>query len=141
MVASLERGENPTHEHRIKLGMVGLIIRWIARVWSIASVGFVLLILVAELLFPHAEASFTFRDLVLLLFFPFGTCVGMIVGWRWEGLGGAITVGSLIAFYAALRIMDGRFPGGPYFALVAAPGFLFLLSWATTVAWKRKSRS
>jgi len=58
-------------------------IRWIARAWSVASVGF-----------------------VLLMF-----------------------VGSLLAFYAALRIMGGRFPGGPYFALVAAPGILFLVCW------------
>jgi hypothetical protein len=58
------------------------VIRWIARIWSIASIGFVLLILVGEFLFPHAPASFAFRDLVLLFFFPFGACVGMILAWR-----------------------------------------------------------
>jgi hypothetical protein len=74
-------------------------------------------------------AQFALRDLVGLLFFPFGVGVGMIVAWRWEGLGGVITIGSLLAFYAALRIMDGRFPRGPWFALVAAPGVLFLVCW------------
>ena len=123
---------NPT----IKPGIVTLVIRWIARVWSIASVGLVLLIAVGELVYPHAAAPATFRDLVLLFFFPFGTCVGMILAWRWEGLGGGITVGSLLAFYAALRVIDGRFPRGPYFALIAAPGLLFLLSWAITVLRK-----
>jgi hypothetical protein len=88
--------------------------RWIARVWSIASVGLVLLIVVGELVTPHAPPA-TFRDLVGLFLFPFGVCVGMIVAWRWEGLGGGITIGSLVAFYAALRVMDGRFPRGPWF--------------------------
>ena len=72
--------------------------------------------------------------MVLFVFFPIGTCAGMILGWRWEGLGGTITIGSLLAFYGALRIMDGRFPGGPFFALVAAPGLLFLFSWTLGVA-------
>jgi len=104
------------------------VIRWIARVWSVASVGFVLLMSVGSgLAEGFNPAQFAFRDCVGLFFFPFGVCLGMIVAWRWEGLGGGITVGSLLAFYAALRIMDGRFPGGPYFALVAAPGILFLV--------------
>jgi len=106
------------------------VIRWIARLWSIASVGFVLLMFIGSgLAEGFNPAQFAFRDLVGLFFFPFGVCLGMIVAWRWEGLGGGITVGSLLAFYAALRVMGGRFPRGPYFALVAAPGILFLVCW------------
>ncbi len=125
---------------RAKPDIVTLIIRWIARIWSITTIGFVLLILAGELLLPHAPPP-TLRDLVGLFFFPFGVCVGMLLAWRWEGLGGCVAVGSLLAFYATLRIMNGRFPGGPYFALIAAPGFLFLLSWAITVARKKKRGS
>ena len=115
---------NPT----VEPGIVTLVIRWIARVWSMASVGLVLLIVVGELIYPHAPPP-TFRDLVGMFFFPFGVCVGMIVAWRWEGLGGGITVGSLLAFYVALRVINGRFPRGPWFALIAAPGILFLICW------------
>jgi len=85
-------------------------------------------------------AQFAFRDLVGLFFFPFGVCLGMIVAWRWEGVGGGITAGSLLAFYAALRIMDGRFPRGPYFALVAAPGILFLVCWLLSRGRLRRNR-
>lgn len=105
------------------------VIRWIARVWSVASIGFILLILAGELFSPHAPPPTALRDLLGLFFFPFGTCVGMVLAWRWEGLGGAITVGSLLAFYATLYIADGQFPRGLFFLLVAAPGLLFLLSW------------
>jgi hypothetical protein len=101
-----------------------------AKVWSVASIGFLLLMFIGSGLEEGFNpAQFVFRDLAGLLFFPFGVGLGMIVAWRWEGLGGAITVGSLLAFYAALRLMDGRFPRGPWFALVAAPGVLFLVCW------------
>lgn len=105
-------------------------LRWTARVWSIASLGFILLMFIGSALAEGFNpAQFAFRDLVGLFFFPFGVCLGMILAWRWEGLGGAITVGSLLAFYAALGVMDGRFPRGPWFALVAAPGVFFLVCW------------
>ena len=83
-------------------------IRWMARVWSVASVGFVLLMFVGSgLAEGFNPAQFASRDLIGLFFFPFGVCLGMIVAWRREGLGGGITVGSLLALYAALRIMGG----------------------------------
>ena len=105
-----------------------------------ASVGFVLLMFIGSgLAEGFNPAQFASRDLIGLFFFPFGVCLGMIVAWRREGLGGGITVGSLLAFYTTLRIMRSRFPGGPWFALIAAPGVLFLLSWAITVARKKES--
>jgi hypothetical protein len=122
----------------VKPVTVARIVRWIAGAWSIVSLGFVLLIVVGEVVFPHAPLP-TLRDLLKMILFPFGTCAGMILAWRWEGLGGGITVGSLLAFYAALRLTEGRFPGGPYFVLIAAPGILFLLSWAVTVATRRET--
>jgi hypothetical protein len=76
------------NESGAKAPIAVLTVRWIARVWSIASVGFVLLIVVGELAYPHAPPPSAFRDLVGLFFFPFGTCVGMILAWRWEGVGG-----------------------------------------------------
>jgi hypothetical protein len=98
-------------------------IRWIARLWSIVSIGFVLLMFIGSGLEEgFTLAQFALPELVGLFFFPCGVCLGMLLAWSWEGLGGGITVGSLLAFYAALTVMGGRFPRGPWFALVAAPG-------------------
>jgi len=115
---------------RSRRALAHLIVRWIARGWSLFSLGFVALFVVGELLFPTAALPTTARDLIGLSLFPSAVSLGMILAWRREGLGGGITVGSLLAFYALLRFTDGKFPRGPYFALVAAPGALFLLSWA-----------
>ncbi|NIN68678.1 MAG: hypothetical protein GTO63_29025 [Anaerolineae bacterium] len=126
------------NDQTARLSRLTRIIRWIARGWTIASIGFVLLILIGEILFPHTEASFRLRDVILFVFFPIGTFAGMILAWRWELLGGALTVASMAGFYLALRIMDDRFPRGPYFLLIAAPGFLFLSAWAMTMVQQKR---
>jgi hypothetical protein len=74
-------------------------------------------------------SHFTARDLVLFIFFPLGVCVGMVVAWRWERLGGGLTVASLAAFYLIHRLASSGFPRGFAFMVMAAPGFLFLLCW------------
>lgn len=102
-------------------------VRRVARIWSLASIAFVLLFFAGEALMPSTAATPTHTEWVGLFFFPFGVCLGMILGWRNEGWGGAIAVASLGAFYVWNAVVRGRLPGGPYFILVAAPGFLFLL--------------
>jgi len=101
-------------------------LRWSARVLSILAVGVVLLFAFGEGL---NLSNFTARELVLFVFFPLGVCLGMAVAWRWEGLGGGITVASLVSFYLVHHLMSSRFPRGFAFVVLAAPGFLFLMWW------------
>jgi len=105
------------------------VLRWTARVGSILAVGVVLLFAFGEGL--HLS-HFTGRELVLFSFFPFGVALGMALGWRWEGLGGTVTVASLAAFYLADRLTSSSFPRGFAFVVLSAPGFLFLLCWLWT---------
>lgn len=68
---------------------------------------------------------------------------GMAIAWWSEWLGGAISVASLLAFYLVYGLLlSDRFPGGGYFIVFAAPGFLFLTHWAVTrdVAVRELSR-
>lgn len=96
------------------------VLRWTARVWSIAS--FLLLLAFAfggsERFDPTAEQA------VGLLLFPGGVVAGFAVAWWRPMAGGAITVISLAVFYVWLFQRDGRWPTGPWFLLLAAPGFL-----------------
>jgi hypothetical protein len=100
------------------------VVRWTARVWSIASVALLLGFVVGEGINPTTRA-----EALGLLFFPLGICVGMILSWWWEGLGGSITVGSLLVFYVIHLATAHRLPKGWAWLAFAAPGFLFLLTW------------
>lgn len=99
-------------------------LRWTARVLGLLCVAILLLFIVGEGFRP---ATLTGRDLLLFLFFPVGVCLGMVVGWRREGWGGALTMGSLAAFYLAHFLITHRLPRGLWFAAFALPGALFLL--------------
>ena len=111
-------------------------LRWSARVWSILAVGLVLLFAFGE---GVNLSHFTARELVLFAFFPLGVCLGMAVAWWREGLGGGVTVASFAAFYLAHFLQSSHLPRGLAFAAVAAPGFLFLLSWLLARSAARQS--
>ena len=98
-------------------------LRRIARLWALLSLLLLLVFLVGEGGPPPSRL----RDWLGLLFFPVGVAAGLLLTWWRERLGGAVAMASLVAFYVVLYLFDGRFPRGPYFFLVAAPGLLFLL--------------
>jgi hypothetical protein len=102
------------------------LVRWTARGWAAAS-----LLFLSAFIFGDAERSGnwpTIAQWIGLAFFPIGIIVGMLVAFWKELPGGGITVGSLIGFYAWHFVASGKLAAGPWFALVAAPGFLFLLA-------------
>ena len=99
-----------------------LALRWTARIWSVASVALVLAFIVGEGFDPSG-----LNEWLGALLFPIGISVGMILAWWKEGLGGSITVGSLLAFYVVHLATAGTFPKGWPWLAFAAPGFLFLL--------------
>jgi hypothetical protein len=84
----------------------------------------VLLLFVGEGLYPARPTEW-----IGLLLYPGGVCLGMILAWWREGLGGAITVGSLVAFYVLYTATTGNLPPGPWWLVLAAPGLLFLWCW------------
>ncbi len=90
---------------------------WVGRVWSIASLAFVGAFLIGEGLPPLDLRH---------MFFPFGILLGLILAWRLEKTGGVVATLSLLLFYVIHFAESGRLPGGPWFFLIAAPGFLFI---------------
>ncbi|MGD0038418.1 MAG: hypothetical protein ABSC53_14115 [Bacteroidota bacterium] len=109
-------------------------IHWTARIWSIVSIGLVLAFLVGEGFDP---SKFKATELLGFLFFPVGISVGMILAWWREGIGGIITVGSLLTFYIINLATAGMLPKGWAWLVFAAPGFLFLVCWY----WSRKTKT
>lgn len=96
------------------------VLRWTARITSLL-VG----ALIVAFLFEPAAAP-NAKEIVALALFPGGVLLGMAIGWWRELPGGALSLGSLGAFYAWMLIATGHFPGGPYFLIFTAPAFLFL---------------
>jgi hypothetical protein len=102
------------------------VVGWVARVLSALGVGMILIFMIGEGFNP---AYMTAREMLLSLFFPVGVCIGMIVGWFREGLGGALTALSLALFCVVHYAQRGRFPGGIEFLLFSSGGLMFLVSW------------
>lgn len=91
-------------------------LRWSVRALSLLVVAILLVFACGEGL--HLS-RFSARELLLFVFFPLGFCVGMVLAWWREVLGGGITVASLAAFYLVDRLVSSSFPRGFAFLLLA----------------------
>jgi len=98
-----------------------MVIRWLARLASVISLGLLALFATSDGNWPSAF------EWVLLVFFPVGIALGMVVAWWREVLGGVITLISLITFYALIFVRDGHVPTTPWFALFALPGLVLMI--------------
>ena len=125
-------------------------IRWTARIWGTLIVAFTLLILIGYAsnwvttgkADPYAVEDYPPIENLPPLF-AFLSVLGLGVAWRWEGLGGAITVVFNLAALPVLLIhwpITHDFPRylvAPYgtWMIIAIPGILFLMCW-----WRSKRR-
>jgi hypothetical protein len=81
------------------------IIRWIARIWGSLSLAFMLLFLGAHLLGSitgEGEPLGKFHsveEIISFLCFPICIIVGLALAWKWEGMGGLITITGIGIFH------------------------------------------
>jgi len=102
------------------------IIRLIARIWGSLLFIFVLIMVGGELI-EHltGEPRFffdSFSDLVGVLFFPV-FCIGVLIAFKWEGIGGLIIIGAVII----TQIADGKLTLDLLSGLFTISGLLFIL--------------
>jgi len=109
-----------------------VLFRWAARLLSIASTVMLLLFVFGE---KFEAAKVTGRQLLAFVFFPLGIVVGFAVAWWKEGVGGGISVVSLLIFYLIfVTLLRGDLARGGWFMVFALPGFLFLAAHAISRA-------
>jgi len=73
----------------------------------------ILLIFVGETLGEDAQLllHMTFRELLMMFVF-FTLWLGLLMAWKWDLLGGLLTLCAVIAFYALNFLFTGIFPRG-----------------------------
>ena len=119
-------------------------IRWIARIWGALIFGIALLMLIGYTwnwvttgkADPHAVEGYPAIENLPPLFMLL-SALGLGIAWRWEGLGGEITVVFQLATLPLLLIhwpITQDFPRylvAPYgtWMIIAIPGVLFLMCW------------
>jgi hypothetical protein len=103
------------------------LLRWTARILSLMSTAVLLLFLFGEKFEP---SKITATEWLGLTFFPFGIVLGFAIAWWKEGLGGGITVGSLLGFYLIYGWVVRDVNLGWWFVVFAFPGFIFLACYA-----------
>jgi len=109
------------------------IVRWIARIWSVLLCAIALLVIIVP--DPYAVKPVPLTDWVELGLYGVAL-VGLLIAWRWEGLGGAIAVAGVVGHGMAFRIFRGYWglrlrPSSALLGLVfLLPAVLFLVCWA-----------
>lgn len=103
------------------------IIRWITRIWAVLVAASILFVFIATVVVGGGDSSsqFTNKDLLMMAAFILAW-IGLVLGWKWETVGGALTVGGMMAFYILNFAFSGSFPRGAFFIIIVLPGVLFL---------------
>jgi len=115
----------PVKAPRSRLREAATGVRRLASAWAAVNLLLILIMLVGELSGQHMPSAGEWLGLSL---WPIGVGVGLVVCWFRPRAGGWLTLGSLAAFYLWNLAAVGGLPRGPYFALFAAPGALYLLA-------------
>ncbi len=103
----------------------GNIIRQIARISSIVSIAAILYLFYDDALKIIIRER---QQIVLFLFFPVGAVAGMLISWKWEGLGGLLTLTCCFAFFVLFGQQYGFYPPGKEHLFLSSPGVFFVIS-------------
>lgn len=98
------------------------VLNWIARIWSILSIVFILTFFLGSMLGPDKGGE-NDPSILMFVFFPIGLVIGLILAWKWNFAGGLIAVLSIILFHLTIEPELNLF-----IELIAVPGLLFLIA-------------
>jgi hypothetical protein len=106
------------------MAVIVSVLRWIARLSALVVAGGYLVLVSGELLTPHSGPPGSGVEWIGIGLLS-TTCLGMIVAWRWELPGAALSLGCLITFSMLIRMSHHT-----VLYVLAIPGTLFLADWA-----------
>jgi len=134
MLRHLENDNKKIKKQKIKVKnkkQITQIIRWFARILGSLSLAFLLFMVGAHVLATITGEGETIgkfnsvSEMISFAFFPVSIIIGLGIAWKWEGLGGFITIAGIIGFHLIRPdlIFDLIING------LAAPGLLFIIYW------------
>lgn len=109
-------------------------IRLIARIWVTISLAFLVFFVGAHLidsLSGDGDPLGNFKsesEMISFAFFPLSLIIGLAIAWKWEGLGGFITIDEIIGFH----IMRPDLLFNVMIDGLAAPGLFYIVYWFLT---------
>ena len=105
-----------------------LLIRWIARIWSILVFVFVLLQIFTP--DPYATQPVPLEDWFLLSLWGIAV-LGLLVAWRWELAGGILTIAVMVLRELAWIVLKGAWLVNflIVWLFLVPPAVLFLIAW------------
>lgn len=125
----------------VSLSRLGAGARWTARVLAAVLVGLVLVIFIGVTLDGGFHPLRLKGVEPLQMAFFWTACVGMVVAWRWELAGGALSLGAMALFFAVEFAVRGGLPRGLLLYLMPLPGTLFLLRALISARTEARARS
>jgi hypothetical protein len=109
------------------------IIQWAARVLGTLTLAFLLFMVLGEF-FGSEEAGMGItasEDMLSLICFPVSTIIGLAISYKWEGIGGIITVIGMIS----LHIIRPDLASNLLISAFALPGLLYIIY----AVWKKRN--
>jgi len=105
-------------------------IRWFTRIVGSLLVVLCLVILIGSIIEPYPQGREKITPgAILLIIGMISMVVGIVVAWFREGLGGFLTVGGFVFFYAVHLIVEKSHHRGQFLITFLIIGLLFIFCW------------
>ena len=116
------------------------VLLWTARIWSAITLVFMIFMVGAHIVESisgeSGDTGFdSTKELISFYMFPILSTVGLAIAWKWEGLGGLITILAMIVFH----IIRPDLLFNPMIDGLMFPSILFLIYWF--ISRKQKNMS
>jgi hypothetical protein len=99
------------------------IILWSARILGTLVIIFLLFMTIGELFSDSNTTTIHSSDVIALILFPISTIIGLLLAFKWKGLGGLITVGGMIC----LHIVRPDLASSALISAFVIPGLLYII--------------
>lgn len=97
-----------------------------ARISSLLSVAILAMFFIGEGFDIAAVSSSQWAG---ILFFPLGIVLGFSIAWKWEVVGGLVSIFSLAGFYVVYGVLiASKVPEGFAFMIFTSPALAFVIS-------------